>query len=747
LLALQYLPIKVGLLHYASIFPLLLSSLSAIILFGQGGVYEILAMAFFLLAIYQPLPPAGHHQSFELRLFIITSVIVALLEVANQHATVVWHSIRWLSAGLNTLCGLLISSPVEFGITYQGLKIAISFIIFAAILIHSATTPRISAYCALIFFIIMGNVIYIIASYFFSPMYALFLPTFFPQSHDSQWALFVLLLPILFMFQQKIWIIPKPAKALPPMALFISAILVLTLIIGHSRVQRQTHAHVPPFPILFHDEGYLDWNKPTFKRYGGKQGGMFGILRQYLKAKGHRVDTGKITDKSLDKVKCLVLINLNRTFTPKEVARVWHFVDQGGSLLVLGDHTGREHIRMPFNALLKRINIAFNFDSAVPLIEAWARSLAIRPHDITRDIHDENDLQIGIGASLKIGYRAAPIIIGQRAFGDRGDLAARQKGFLGDLQFTSSEKLGDLVLMAATRYGRGKVLVCGDTAPFQNSSLVLSAGFVDRVFDWLGTTKDVGYVRNEIIFKLLLTLGLLSWLYHRSGSHLVANALYALCVVAYLAANLGLSSQKPMTKALKASVAYIDISHMERVSLDLWGAPEGFGGLTYNLIRNGYLPLAMKKFEPSALSTAELLVIIAPAKPFTKNQIDHLDRFVGRGGLLILSAGWQEKAPLAGLLRRFNLDLKNIPLGSNTTSAAYGNVRFADAWAVAHQPDNVRVLCRLWDYPVCVYQRWRQGGILLVGDASFLLNKNLEGLYRFSLPNIFFLSRCLSQGT
>ena len=39
-------------------------------------------------------------------------------------------------------------------------------------------------------------------------------------------------------------------------------------------------------------------------------------------------------------------------------------------------------------------------------------------------------------------------------------------------------------------------------------------------------------------------------------------------------------------------IAWIDISHLERFSLNAW-VDDGFGGLTYNLMRNGYSPLLM----------------------------------------------------------------------------------------------------------------------------------------------------------
>jgi len=196
---------------------------------------------------------------------------------------------------------------------------------------------------------------------------------------------------------------------------------------------------------------------------------------------------------------------------------------------------------------------------------------------------------------------------------------------------------------------------------------------------------------------------------------------------------------------MKTAVSYIDVSHLERFNLDAWGEPNGFGGLCYNLVRNGYYPLVLRKFDRLKILAAQVLVLIAPAKPFTDDQVGVLEEFVRSGGCLILTLGWEEKDACRSLLKQFDIDVENIPLGRIAPSQNLQGLSFNNAWPVTHGKNDTKVLCSVWNYPVAVLKRHAKGAILFVGDSSFLLNKNLEGLYNYSLSNIMFLKRVFNQ--
>jgi hypothetical protein len=165
---------------------------------------------------------------------------------------------------------------------------------------------------------------------------------------------------------------------------------------------------------LIVDEGLLNWRVPVFGHYGERSAGMFGRLPGFLRAQGYeggRV-TRPITAESLSGSRVLIVINLMKSFSAEEKQVIWDFVKQGGSLLILGDHTGVGGIREPFNDLLEPVNIKFEFDSATFWAQGWRDQMELLPHPVNRNIIDSEDIQIWIGASLAIRPPARPVIVG-----------------------------------------------------------------------------------------------------------------------------------------------------------------------------------------------------------------------------------------------------------------------------------------------------------------------------------------------
>jgi hypothetical protein len=497
--------------------------------------------------------------------------------------------------------------------------------------------------------------------------------------------------------------------------------------------------------IVFHDEGHVDWSTPVFGKYGGKNGGMFGTVIKHLSAAGYDVHIDSISEESLENAAALTLINSNRQFTDEEKKLVWSFVKKGGGLLILGDHTGMEHIRKPFNDLLLPVNIHFNFDSAMSMVPKWTNGFVIKPHYITKNIRDENDLQIWIGASLSVSYPAKPLILGKYAFSDKGSIKAQNMGYLGDMRYVPGEKLGNLPLVAVSNFGDGKVIVFGDTSSFQNSAIFLSADFVQRIYSWLSTKAIIFYPYNMLLTSLAFLSLAIYFTFNKPFIHLITMVLTVFLALIVLIGNTlqhKLDYQKPV---MKVPVALIDASHRELLSLDAWGDQNGFGGLVYNLERNGYLPIVMRDFNHDELLNSKLFIIMAPTKEFSFDEIKTLNQFLNKGGQLILAVGWEEKESCRNLLKYFKIDIDNIPLGRILSTQNTRKLSFNNAWPISFEDDDTEILTTVWGYPVAILKVHGKGRLLIVGGGSFFLNKNLEGLYNYSIDNIQFLKEILSD--
>lgn len=721
---------------------LLLFAISAFI-FRQGGTYKPIAACIFVCALDQLLRTLDRKEP-ELYVLYLTTLFYTIFLLVHEFVPHVWLASQKISKFVSVFISALVNYRVDYGTTYMGSKVTVSVFVFCLAALLLSKNKKIFHFTFLVISLVIINIIYLILYTYSMVKIENLSPGMLIKSLHGQIILFLILLPPAYIYLRRMSLNYLSLSSGPRKIYYFMLILFLPFLFIPNFVSHYPR-FVKPGKIVFCNEGHVDWNMPVFGKYGGKRGGMFGLLLKHLRAKDYEITVDTITLESLDNAKILVLINIDRILTKNEKQLVWDFVNKGGSLLVLGDHTGINHIRKPFNDLLSPVKINFNFDSAVPLTPKWEHAIELKPHYITRNIKDETDLQIGIGASLTISHPVRPVIVGKYGFSDYGDVRAESRGYLGDMRYSQGEKLGDIILVAESNYGDGKVLVFGDTSSFQNGSLVQSSQFVDQVFLWLNIRGRILYTCHRYLLAILILSVVILWGAQRAFARSILIFLVSVCALALLTIVIIQLVNEGEKEEMKAELAYIDISHFERINLDSWGKPDGFGGLTYNLIRNGYYPQVLKTFDAPRILGAELVIIIAPAKPFADRELKVLGEFVRQGGYLIVTAGWEEKTGCNRLLQHFDLDIDNIPLGRVFPTQNLQGLTFSEAWPVIYKREDTEALCRVWNYPVIVYKRYFKGGILVAGDSSFLLNRNLEGLYNYSIANIMFLKKIIRE--
>jgi len=657
-----------------------------------------------------------------------------------QNVSGVWHVIQLSSRGISWLSSIIFQISVNLNPSYSGIHISILFLICAVYCIRYITSHRLILLILSMVYILIVTIIYSIIQHYLPIWVLKHFHSFWVHSLHSQAILFFLLTPLIFYLYSKVEI-PLPdigrvnsrKTLLPKIILYLlifASVFIITFIPTSSNENMK---------ILFHDNGYLDWRLPDHLNYGAKNGGMFGMLPIYLEAKGYNIaHDSTINNENLDNTDILVIVNLLQEFTIKEKLLILDFVKKGGSLLVMGDHTGFKSIREPTNDLLIPFNIALNFDSAIPFVESWKNSMNYFPHFITSGIHSNYVTNIFIGASLSIRPPARPLITGKFGFSDPGNLAAAHNGYLGDMRYLQGEQLGDQVLVAETLFGNGKVLVFGDTSPFQNSALVQSHTFTEKVFRWL-STPSTRYSELYFIFSLILILLAIAGFLCLKTNIRDIIFISASIVLAILFSTLTFERNTDIGQLdpKQMDLAIIDASHLERLSLNQWKT-DGYGGLCYNLMRAGFMPLLNSSCLTESIKESKVVVLIAPAKPFKKYEIEKLVDFVSNGGFLFITSGWEESRGSETLLNEFGLRIENIPLGRVTQEQNIRKLSLTKAWAL-NGTERFEILCEVWDHPIAIFKPVENGGIFLIGDSGFLLNENLEGMDHYNSQNILFL--------
>ncbi len=501
--------------------------------------------------------------------------------------------------------------------------------------------------------------------------------------------------------------------------------------------------------VLLDGRGGFSLERLEWGRYGpdAPQGASLATLPDVLAAWRFplTVSSSAISPALLAEHDVLVVMNPKANYAAAEHQAIWDFIARGGGLLVLGDHTNILGSREPLDALLWPARIRVLFDSAIPEVERWTwyGCARMQPHPLLRGVDDETDVKISVGASLALEGDAVPLILGRHAFSDAGDSTNARGAYLGNMRPDPSERRGDLVVAAEAPHGRGKIVVFGDTSPFQRGAITQSRDLVLRLLVYLGTP---GHATLERPWRTagagLLAVGLLALLFAPPGAGGVAGIA---AVAALLTFAVERTARIELPEPDRSNIAWIDVAHGNRVDLHS-GRDDGISGLTDHLSRHGWLALTMKRFDPRDLTNAQAFVTVAPAFPFPERERKAIVRFVEEGGLLVVASGYEEGRGSASLLAEFGFTLGSTPLGAAhaaKTRLAIPGLLMHEAWPVASSTGDATILAEAWDIPFVMARRVGRGGVLVIGDSQFLGDAKQENVEQAITVNIEFLKKAI----
>jgi len=496
--------------------------------------------------------------------------------------------------------------------------------------------------------------------------------------------------------------------------------------------------------VVFYEKGFLNWLKPTHGSYGRLSSGMYGMLAVFLESLGARpLVSPALSETDLEDADVLAIIYPDEPWQQGQLERIHDFVRRGGSLLVFGEHTTRDpNGNNRFNEVLAPTAMRIRFDCATFAVGGWLQSYDAISHPTTAGIgDDENQFGVVIGASVDARWPSRPLLIGRWGWTDIGDDAS-DRAMMGNDRYDPGEKLGDVILAAEQPMGKGRIIAFGDTSGLTNAIDVSSYVFTSRLFAYLAGAGAHAHAAWRQILSLLAGAFLIALVCARPNpakTSLVALGL-ALSLSLWTFTNQARTRLAPEgRRVIPNNLAYIDSSHIEAYSSESWRT-DGIGGLALTLMRNGYLTLDLPELTPDRLLRAGLLVSVAPSRPFSAGEVGTVKDFVNGGGILILTAGYDQSGPSRPLLDAFGLHV-GTPTGDSPEPEPLGHfkspylesqdrrvyVRFHAAWPVAGSDPNTRVIAYGRDNrPVAILRRFGAGKVLLVGDTCFAMNINLE---------------------
>lgn len=495
--------------------------------------------------------------------------------------------------------------------------------------------------------------------------------------------------------------------------------------------------------VVFVERGIVSYSKPNDTRFGRGAAGMFGMLPEYTRLFGCGATVTPDVPAELDPDRHILLFtNLNAPMPDAEHRRIWEFVAAGGGLWVIGDHTfikdGRHHI----NDLLAPCDIKLENDSVFFFPQGWFHSYRFPQGTPFGLLTEDADNRPGflVGASLIVRGPARPFMFGRFAYGDLGlDVPDERGSYMGDAAFQRDERLGDFVLVAGQRYGRGRVLVYGDTTSFFNHMLPGSYELLRASLSWFGERPAWPAAVARAAALLLLAALAVTLVIGRAAPSGVVFCVAGLLFSALIHRPTG---QLPWDREFaRRHAAIVDFTHHPEASRH-GNMPTGLNGVSLSLMRRGLLPIEPPTWQPDVLDATACIVFNAPRRPFSAAARRALNRYMEEGGTVILACGFPHYEVSRPLLEPLGLRVRGVPLGRFFDRQAFGGrISFFNAWPIEISPaSDATVLCAYDDaQPLIVAAPVGRGRLVLIADSEFLQNRNLESSDRHDPANVRFV--------
>ncbi|MBM4033765.1 MAG: hypothetical protein FJ291_18560 [Planctomycetes bacterium] len=415
------------------------------------------------------------------------------------------------------------------------------------------------------------------------------------------------------------------------------------------------------------DEHHSTW-EPTQRPfdtawYGHDSGYNYACIYDYC---SRFYDMGRLTtpidDAALDGCGVLIVKVPTSRYDPGEVAAIRRFVERGGGLMLVGEHTDVFGTGRHINGVARAFGFEFRYDCLFG-VDSVFDDLYLKPlvpHPIVQHLPP---FDFAVSASIAPGLsRGRAVILGTGLKSLPADYHA--SNFYPQVQDRPDMRYGAFVQLWATTRGRGRVVAFADSTVFSNFSAFEpgKAELMLGMIEWLNRAGGFGYLRGLL---LALGLALLALAFRLArGWDDAWVVLLAAGTLGWASAAVGVRAAHRAAMPMPAALRPMTRVVIDRTASDallsksgfIGGKPEGFGIFERWVLRLGYF--TARRSGPEAFG-GDLLVFLHPSRAVPADFLAGLVRYVEEGGrVLVVDSPENEKSTANSLLWPFELEVK-----------------------------------------------------------------------------------------
>jgi hypothetical protein len=357
-----------------------------------------------------------------------------------------------------------------------------------------------------------------------------------------------------------------------------------------------------------------------------------------------------LTTEVLNRYDILILKCPTESYSMQEIQSVKHFVNNGGGLYLIGDHTNVFGMNTFLNQISEQFGIRYKTDATY---ELGTGDLSIYQPDHLFShpvIHHVTQFDFMTSCTLEPTSLLASatmenIIIGNRITSEPGTYAT--ENFFRESIASPDSEYGYLLQAAAIKYGNGRVVAFTDSTVFSSFAMFTDGypSFTLGAIEYLNRTNYYAFL--NIIFAGIALLSLVA-LFALLRNEKKIKILWMFLFAGLLA----FSTAAPLFSYLTDSSyplpdVQTDYTHVcfdqQHSSLNISVKPTGalsnnknnYGTFYVWTQRVGCVPSLEKNLKDS-IANGDVIVIINPIQPFTEPDVQMLTTYLENGGRILL---------------------------------------------------------------------------------------------------------------
>ncbi|HUS99420.1 MAG TPA: DUF4350 domain-containing protein [Candidatus Thermoplasmatota archaeon] len=357
-----------------------------------------------------------------------------------------------------------------------------------------------------------------------------------------------------------------------------------------------------------------------------------------------------LTTEILNKYDILILKCPTESYTTQEIQSIKHFVENGGGLYLIGDHTNVFGMNTFLNQISEEFGIRYKTDATYELGTgdlSTYRSDPLFSHPVMRHV-TQFDFMTSCTlepTSFLASARIENIIIGNRVISEPGTYAT--ENFFRESIASPDSEYGYLLQAAAIKYGQGRVVAFTDSTVFSSFSMFTDGypSFTLGVMEYLNRANCYAYL-NMVLLGICIALLVVLLILLRSIKKiktlwmLLFAGLLAFSTVTPLCSYMtNVSYPLPPAQTDYTQVCFEQQHSSVNISVkptaSFGNNKNNFGTFFVWTQRIGCVP-SLEKTLKDAVGHGDIIVIVNPVQPFTETEIHLLTTYFEKGGRVLL---------------------------------------------------------------------------------------------------------------